>query len=139
MPRSTPTSGVGPEPVVLWGTLVVALVVHEGSHYVRLRLAGLHPRPSFHFPGIGWRFEVGDCSPGRLRSIWLIGPLMESLTWSGAALLFPAYAIDLMIVMVVELAVNLLFPGSDGRRVWRSWRREQAARRARPQSLPGPG
>ena len=120
---------------VLWLTLVVALVVHEGSHYVRLRLAGLHPRPSFHFPGLGWKFAVERAKPHQLRSAWLIGPLAESVVWAGAALLFPGETVYLLLLMVVELITNLLLPGSDGRRALRSLREEPGRR---PSSWAGP-
>ncbi len=129
--KRDPRSAVGPV-TILWATLLVALVVHEGSHYVRLRLAGLHPRPSIHFPGLGWKFPVGDTTPAQLRSIWLIGPLMESLTWAGAALIFPTYAWYLLLLMVVELITNLLMPGSDGRRALRAYQQERAGRRGAP-------
>ena len=121
--------------MVLWLTLVVALVVHEGSHYVRLRLAGLHPRPSFHFPGLGWKFAVERATPHQLRSAWLVGPLAESVVWAGAALLFPGETVYLLLLMVVELITNLLLPGSDGRRALRSLREEP---RRRPSSWAGP-
>lgn len=117
---------------VLWVTLAVALVVHEGSHYVRLRLAGLHPRPSLHFPGLGWKFSTENSTWAQLRSIWLIGPIMESLVWAGSAVLFPAQAWYLLLLLVVELMTNLLMPGSDGRRALRAHRLEREERRARP-------
>ncbi len=120
---------------VLWLTLVVALVAHEGSHYVRLRLAGLHPRPSFHFPGLGWKFAVANASARELRSAWLIGPLAESLVWAGAALIFPGETVYLLLLMTVELMTNLLLPGSDGRRALRSLREEPGRR---PSSWAGP-
>ena len=120
---------------VLWLTLVAALVVHEGSHYVRLRLAGLHPRPSFHFPGLGWKFAVANVTARELRSVWLIGPLAESLVWSGAALLFPGETVYLLLLMTVELITNLLLPGSDGRRALRTLRDEPGRQ---PSSWAGP-
>jgi len=109
--------------IVIWVALGIALVVHEGSHYLLLRLAGLHPRPSFHFPGLGWRFNTEGASPRQLISIWLVGPLMEGLVWASAAWLFPAQAWELLLVMVVEMGTNLLLPGSDGRRAYRLLRR----------------
>ncbi len=112
--------------VVIWATLVVALVVHEGSHYLLLRWAGLHPRPSFHFPGLGWRFNTGHASAHQLMDIWLVGPIMESLVWATAALLFSAWAWELLLVMGIELGTNLVLPGSDGRRVLRLWRSTSA-------------
>jgi hypothetical protein len=115
--------------IVIWATLVVALVVHEGSHYLLLRLAGLRPRPSFHFPGLGWRFDTGNASAHQLIDIWLAGPVMESLVWATAALVFPRWGWELILVMVIELATNMLFPGSDGRRVLRLWRRGWEGRR----------
>lgn len=120
---------------VLWLTLVVALVAHEGSHYLRLRLAGLHPRPSFHFPGLGWKFAVASASARELRSVWLIGPLAESLVWAGAALLVPGETVYLLLLMMVELMTNLLLPGSDGRRALRSLREEPGCR---PSTWAGP-
>ncbi len=105
--------------VVIWVALGIALAVHEGSHYLLLRMAGLHPRPSFHFPGLGWRFRTEGATPRQLISIWLVGPLMEGLVWAGAAWIFPAQAWDLLLVMVAEMGTNLLLPGSDGRRAYR--------------------
>jgi hypothetical protein len=119
---------------VVWLTLVVALAIHEASHYGRLRVAGLHPRPSFHFPGLGWKFAVENATPHQLRNVWLVGPLAESIVWAGAALLFPAEAVYLVLLMVVELITNLLLPGSDGRRALRSLR----ASAGRPSSRAGP-
>lgn len=112
--------------VVIWVALGIALIVHEGSHYLLLRLAGLHPRPSFHFPGLGWRFSTQGATPRQLVSIWLAGPLMEGLVWASAAWLFPAQAWELLLVMVVEMGTNLLLPGSDGRRAYRLLRRIRA-------------
>lgn len=123
--------------VAIWATLVVALVVHEGSHYLLLRLAGLHPRPSFRFPGLGWRFNTGNASAQQLMDIWLVGPIMESLVWAAAALLFPSWAWELLLVMVVELVTNLVLPGSDGRRVLRLWRSSLAGRASPPSGSGG--
>ncbi len=114
--------------VVIWATLLVALAVHEGSHYLLLRVAGLRPRPSFRFPGLGWRFDTGNASAHELIDIWLAGPVMESLVWATAAVVFPHWAWELILVMVVELMTNMMFPGSDGRRALRLWH----ARRAGP-------
>lgn len=120
---------VGPNlMLIVWIALGVALIVHEGSHYLLLRLAGLHPRPSFHFPGMGWKFNTAGASNRQLVDIWLIGPLMEALVWGGSALLFPRVAVDLFVVMGVEMATNLLLPGSDGRRALRLVRAERAQR-----------
>lgn len=112
--------------VVIWVALGLALVVHEGSHYLLLRLAGLHPRPSFHFPGLGWRFSTEGATPRQLISIWLVGPLTEALVWASAAWLFPSQAWELLLVMAVEMGTNLLLPGSDGRRAYRLLRRIRA-------------
>ena len=112
--------------VVIWAAVGIAVLVHESSHYLLLRLAGLHPRPSFHFPGFGWRFNTGASTPRQLVSIWLIGPLTEGLVWASAAWLFPAQAWELLLVMVVEMGSNLLLPGSDGRRAYRLVRRSRA-------------
>jgi|GEM_PF-3190745 hypothetical protein len=111
--------------IIVWLTLALALVVHEGSHYVLLRLAGLEPKPSFHFPGLGWKFQTQGATSRQLIDIWLIGPIMEALVWASAALLFPARAWELLLVMVVEMATNLLLPGSDGRRALRLLRSGQ--------------
>ncbi|MHB8395264.1 MAG: hypothetical protein ACYDC5_12385 [Candidatus Dormibacteria bacterium] len=120
---------VGPILMLLvWITMGVALIVHEGSHYLLLRIAGLHPRPSFHFPGIGWRFNTAGASNRQLVDIWLGGPLMEALVWGTSALLFPQWAWELFVVMGVEMATNLLLPGSDGRRALRLVRSERAQR-----------
>ncbi|MDA8331585.1 MAG: hypothetical protein M0027_10365 [Candidatus Dormibacteraeota bacterium] len=105
--------------IIVWLTLAVALVVHEGSHYLLLRLAGLDPKPSFHFPGLGWKFHTQGATSRQLVDIWLVGPIMEALVWAGSALLFPTWAWELLLVMVVEMATNLLLPGSDGRRALR--------------------
>ncbi len=113
--------------VVIWVALGIALAVHEGSHYVLLRMAGLHPRPSFHFPGLGWRFSTEGATPRQLISVWLVGPLTEGLVWASAAWLFPAQAWELLLVMVVEMGTNLLLPGSDGRRAYRLLCRIRAA------------
>ncbi|MHB1574998.1 MAG: hypothetical protein ACYCX9_00565 [Candidatus Dormibacteria bacterium] len=113
--------------VVVWVALVVALVVHEGSHYLLLRLAGLRPRPSFHFPGLGWKFHTGNVSASQLIDIWLVGPVTETLVWATAALLFPRWSWELILVMVIELATNVAFPGSDGRRAMRLWHRRHDA------------
>ncbi|HVA20888.1 MAG TPA: hypothetical protein VNN74_02175 [Candidatus Micrarchaeia archaeon] len=110
---------------VRWGALAVAaaaLVAHEGSHAVGLRLADVDVRPAVRWQGIGWRFEPGHAPVASLLRAWELGPMVETVVWLLGALLLPAMAFWLLVLAAVQLGANWLIPGGDGSRV-RRWRR----------------
>ncbi|MGA9775261.1 MAG: hypothetical protein WBU92_05000 [Candidatus Dormiibacterota bacterium] len=116
--------------IELWLVLMLAVAVHETAHLVRMRAAHLSPVLTLGFLGVGWRFEPRLASARQLRSAWLIGPIAEALTWATAALLLRPEAAQLLLLMTVQLAANLMLPGSDG------WRAAQTLLRPAPARQP---
>ncbi len=109
------------------GALAVAaaaLVAHEGSHAVGLRLAGVEVAPSVRWQGIGWRFDPSRAPVRSLLRAWEAGPIAETVVWLVGAVLIPPWAFWLVLVAAVELAANWLIPGGDGSRV-RRWHRRR--------------
>ncbi len=103
-----------PELVVIWAASAIALAPHELPRHGLLRPAGIHPRPSLHFPRLGWRFSPAGATPRQLVEIWLIRPLAESLVWVSVARLFPPRAWELLPVVAVEMGTSLPLPSGDG-------------------------
>lgn len=110
----------------LWLVLPVAMLAHEGAHYLHLRRLGIHPRLRFGVMALGWSFDPGTATSAQLRRMWLAGPLAEAVVWTSAAVLLRGWAIPCLIVMGVQLLSNLILPGTDGWRVGHSLRRVPA-------------
>jgi hypothetical protein len=119
---------------VLLLILAVALVAHEGTHWLVLRLAGAEPRSALRYPdrrlllslGLGWAFTLDHAEVGMVRLNWLCGPLAESAVWLGAAcwaLLTGQgmVAVACVVLCGAEFAGNWWLPWSDGR-AWRAHR-----------------
>ncbi len=121
-----------------WGALAVgvaALVAHEGSHAVGLRLAGVEVHPSVRWQGIGWRFDPARAPVRGLLRAWELGPMTETMVWLIGAVLVPKMAFWLLVIAAVQLAANWLIPGGDGSRV-RRWRaRLRGERGAVPEAI----
>lgn len=109
-----------------FSVLVLAVILHEATHYVLLRRAGLSPRfavRAWGLKGLGWAFSTAGADRRRLVRMWLLGPFVESAVWLSGAALFAGLRGVFLLVLVVSLAGNLLLPGSDGMRALRTRRR----------------
>lgn len=109
--------------LALWLVLPLAMLAHEGAHYLDLRRLGIRPRLKLGVMAIGWSFDPGAATPAQLRRMWLAGPLAEAVVWTSAAIFLRDWAIPCLIVMAVQLLSNLILPGTDGWRIGRSLRR----------------
>jgi hypothetical protein len=100
--------------LLIWLVLLLAVSVHEGSHFLVLRHLAARPRPTIGILGPGWVFQSGHLSDRQLRLVWAAGPVTETLVWGSAAICARGLAGPLLTLLVVQLLANSLLPGSDG-------------------------
>ncbi len=111
--------------VQAFSVLIVAVLLHEGVHYVLLRGAGAEPHftvRAWGLKGVGWRFDARGLPKATLAYQWIAGPCAEMLVWLWGILLFPDLANLFKFILVFSLAGNMLLPGSDGWRAFKSMR-----------------
>lgn len=124
----------------LLGVLLVAVMVHEGTHWLLLRHSGAKIRPAILRPkpvllmslGLGWAYDPAAVgSKWRSRS-YLYAPLAELVVWitgTGVVALQPSIsslAPWCLALGLASLAGNWFLPRGDGAG-WRRVRRELAA------------
>ncbi len=112
--------------VQAFSVLIVAVLAHESTHYVLLRRAGAEPHftvRAWGLKGLGWRFDATGIRKDLLAYQWIAGPGAELLVWSVGMIMFPALFGLFRLVMLLSFAGNMLLPGSDGIRAFKSWRR----------------
>ncbi|MGH7142197.1 MAG: hypothetical protein ACREF5_01840 [Candidatus Saccharimonadales bacterium] len=111
---------------VLLVILLLATIVHEGTHYVVLKAGGGKPVSALlHHSskrliwslGLGWAYDPKNVSLKTRRWSFLLGPLAELMVWSvTAALLGGLIGLSCALIGIVMHIGQWLLPGGDGRK-----------------------
>lgn len=102
----------------LCSAFILAIIIHEGGHWIAIRFFGYHAHPALTRKGPVMRVDFGPTMPPRRTHITvaLAGPVASAL----GGYLFWLAGWDLWIFVALIGVVQVIpFRGSDGWQIWR--------------------